>query len=378
MKKDKRKKIAFNVSSINNWMGGVYYAHNMINLILHSEELRDEYEIHVLTSPANAPVFQKYGNRIKLVEINYGNSYLNSIYLVWYVHRHKIDYWYGLSLNLVERLIVKKVIMWIADFQYLHLPQYFSDFELKMRDGGAKYMAKQKNTLVLSSNDAKKDFLMQYKKHKCKCMVVHFTSNIEDEVLGITESEERETLTKYNLYQQKYIYIPNQFWQHKNHIVVLEMIEQYLSRKLENVIFVFTGQMNDYRNREYTEKLKKYFAREDISQVTENLGFLERKEQLVIMKNAAFLIQPSLFEGWGTVLEDAKVLDKRVILSDLPVHEEQKYEKCVLFKRTDAEDLLNKVELLLHEKSEDDLSKGLSRFHRDSQKYAEELARALK
>lgn len=39
------------------------------------------------------------------------------------------------------------------------------------------------------------------------------------------------------------------------------------------------------------------------------LGFVERTEQLCIMKNAAFIVQPSLCEGWGTVLEDAKVLD---------------------------------------------------------------------
>ena len=46
------------------------------------------------------------------------------------------------------------------------------------------------------------------------------------------------------------------------------------------------------------------------------LGFVERTEQLCIMKNAAFIVQPSLCEGWGTVLEDAKVLDKAVLLSD--------------------------------------------------------------
>lgn len=378
MKSAEHKKIAFNVSSIKNWMGGVYYAQNIINLILHNQELSNLYEIHVLTSPDNAHVFRKYDKCIKIVEINYKNSYLNSMYLVGYIYRHKIDYWYGLSLNLVERLIVRKAILWIADFQYLHLPQYFSDFELKMRDGSAKYIAKQKNVLVLSSKDAKKDFMKQYKEHNCKCMVVHFTSNIEDEVLAITEREEVETLKKYNLYQQKYIYIPNQFWQHKNHIVVLEMIEQYIAQELEDVCFVFTGQMNDYRNKEYTEKLKKYFAGESIANITKNLGFLERKEQLIIMKNAAFLIQPSLFEGWGTVLEDAKVLDKRVILSDLPVHEEQKYEKCSLFKPTDANDLLDKVKRLLNENSEDHLSDGLERFHRDSKKYAEELAAVLK
>lgn len=64
------------------------------------------------------------------------------------------------------------------------------------------------------------------------------------------------------------------------------------------------------------------------------LGFVERTEQLCIMKNAAFIVQPSLCEGWGTVLEDAKVLDKAVLLSDIPVHREQKNENAHSLIRT--------------------------------------------
>lgn len=375
--KEKTKRVMINVLELGDWIGGVYYFHNIINLMLHSESLKT-FEIHVIARLSNVHVFRKYGNSVKLTEIKSENWYLNSMYLVWYVYRYKIDYCFGLSLNPIERLIVKKAVLWIADFQYLYLPQYFTDYELKERDNSAKYAAKQKNVLILSSEDARQDFIGHYKEHDCDCHVVHFTSNIENEILGITEEKETETLRKYNLYQKRYIYIPNQFWQHKNHVVVLKMIELYIEQEDEEVLFVFTGQMSDYRNQEYTDRLKDYFARENIAKVAKNLGFLERKEQLIIMKNAVFLIQPSLFEGWGTTLEDAKVLDKRVILSDLPVHEEQKYEKCYLFKRTDAEDLLKYVKMLLREPVEDNLTKGLERFHRDSRKYAKELERALK
>lgn len=373
----KTKKILFNVSNINNWMGGVYYADNIINLMMHSEKLRNLYKIYVLVSPDNVQVFKKYEKNIELEIIDYGNCYFNSAYFVWYMYCHKIDYWYVLSLDFIDCLVAKKAIFWIADFQHLFLPEYFSSIELKMRNFSANYIARRKNVLVLSSEDAKKSFITHYKKYNCKCMVIHFTSNIDDEVKEITKNDEIKTLKKYNLYGKKYIYIPNQFWQHKNHIVVLKMIEKYILEGLIDMVFVFTGQMSDYRNKEYSTKLKKYFSKPDIAKVTKNLGFLERKEQLIIMKNAIFLIQPSLFEGWGTVLEDAKVLDKRVILSDLPVHEEQKYEKCSMFNRLDADSLLDKVKHLLDEKCEDDLSRGLKRFHKDSKKYAKELEKVL-
>jgi hypothetical protein len=41
------------------------------------------------------------------------------------------------------------------------------------------------------------------------------------------------------------------------------------------------------------------------------------------MKNSIAIIQPSLFEGWSTVVEDAKALNQWILLSDIPVHREQ-------------------------------------------------------
>ena len=149
------------------------------------------------------------------------------------------------------------------------------------------------------------------------------------------------------------------------------------SNNSTKVLFVFTGQMHDYRNKEYTNEIQQYFNDKEISEVTRNLGFLDRKEQLIIMKNACFLIQPSLFEGWGTVLEDAKVLDKRVVLSDLDVHKEQMYEKCILFKKNSSDDLLEKVSRFLEEEVSDNIEKGIERLYRDSKVYAKELEKAL-
>lgn len=365
------------MANITNWMGGIYYAKNIINLIMHSNKLRQEYEIHVLVTTINAHVFQEYDDYIFLKEINYGNCYLNSIFFIWYMHKNKIDYWYSLSMNIVERLLVKKAILWIPDFQYLHLPQYFSKFEYNMRDYISRYMACKRNSLVLSSKDACKDFVENYSDYKCKCYVVHFASDIVSEVQAIKLEEENQILHNYQLEEKRYIYIPNQFWQHKNHLTVLQMIEKMSEKDAENILFVFTGQMYDYRNKEYISELQKYFSRNRIKERTKNLGFLNRKEQLVIMKNALFLIQPSLFEGWGTVLEDAKVLDKRVILSDLPVHREQKYEKCVLFQKNNPDDLLEKVFYFMKQQSFDSIDNGIIRFHEDSRKYAMELEKVL-
>ena len=97
------------------------------------------------------------------------------------------------------------------------------------------------------------------------------------------------------------------------------------------------------------------------------------------MKGARFLIQPSLFEGWGTVLEDAKVLDKTVLLSDIPVHREQMNEKCTLFEPHDADELARLI-VYNWEKTDistDDVSRGIELMYQSALRYSEEMKRLL-
>jgi glycosyltransferase involved in cell wall biosynthesis len=69
------------------------------------------------------------------------------------------------------------------------------------------------------------------------------------------------------------------------------------------------------------------------------LGFIERKEQLLLMKSSISVIQPSLFEGWSTVVEDAKAMSKHIILSSLEVHREQLNENVIFFKPDNEKEL---------------------------------------
>jgi glycosyltransferase involved in cell wall biosynthesis len=74
------------------------------------------------------------------------------------------------------------------------------------------------------------------------------------------------------------------------------------------------------------------------------LGFIDRIDQLVLMKNAQAVIQPSLFEGWSTVVEDAKALNQTLIVSNISVHKEQLGDKGYFFNPNDASDLAHKID----------------------------------
>ena len=55
------------------------------------------------------------------------------------------------------------------------------------------------------------------------------------------------------------------------------------------------------------------------------------------------MINPSLFEGWSTSVEEAKSLDKRILLSNIPVHREQAPARGIYFDPQDAADLAFKL-----------------------------------
>ena len=147
--------------------------------------------------------------------------------------------------------------------------------------------------------------------------------------------------------------------------------------ELEAFQFVFTGEMMDDRNPSYIEEIKGYMEDPEIAGNILNLGFLSRGEQLAVMKNAKMLIQPSLFEGWGTVLEDAKVLDKLVVLSDIPVHREQKNQNCILFSPKDGRSLAKAILEMNQRTHEDHVEQGLADMRKRASAYGNRLAQLL-
>src|SRR5262249_46677915 len=65
---------------------------------------------------------------------------------------------------------------------------------------------------------------------------------------------------------------------------------------------------------------------------------IPRYDQIMLMRGASAIVQPSLFEGWSTVLEDTRALGKPIIASDFPVHIEQNLPQALYFRQGDSTD----------------------------------------
>ena len=372
-----KKTLLFRVDGGRQWIGGLYYCKNILYSVAQNQDLLEKYRIHIYVSKENREIFSEFEKQMRLSILPENKKLQNLLLLCKTLWPGTAYVYYVLSAK-YDKLIGKKSIYWIPDFQYLHYPQYFTEEDKREKNGKYEVIAQSKGKLVLSSQDCLKDFLSLHPDCKIKCAVVPFVSYIEKELREIDTKIESDILKKYGLHKGNYLYIPNQFWQHKNHVVVLKAMKELKHMgELEKFRFVFTGEMLDDRNPSYIKEIKKYMEDPEIADHILNLGFLGRREQLVIMKNAKMLIQPSLFEGWGTVLEDAKVLDKLVVLSDIPVHREQMNENCMLFRPTDKRSLAETILEMSKRTHEDHLEQGLANMKERAFEYGKKLASLL-
>jgi glycosyltransferase involved in cell wall biosynthesis len=131
----------------------------------------------------------------------------------------------------------------------------------------------------------------------------------------------------------KFLLCPGQFWIHKNQSLVLQAIYK-LKNECDDIFVVFTGHTYDYR---FPDCFDKFLQDSHLLGIRENiaiLGMIPRTDQLQLMRSSIAVIQPSLFEGWSTVVEDTRALGKKIILSDLDVHVEQRHPDSLFFTRS--------------------------------------------
>lgn len=235
-----------------------------------------------------------------------------------------------LSAENFSSLQLLKRVNWIPDFQDKYFPDFFSAEELAMRDHIYSKISTMEGQLVLSSMAAYSDFKKFYPNSTINTSVVPFATVVPSyEHLDI-----EQVLKKYNIENKIYFISPNQFWKHKNHIVILKAVELLIRRGVECLV-LFTGKEFDNRDPNYTTAIKQEANQLGIQDYVRFLGFIDRVDQLKLMHHSLAVIQPSLFEGWSTVVEDAKAVGGQLIVSDLPVHREQCNDRAKYFDPVD-------------------------------------------
>ena len=374
---DKSKRLLINtIGGGAGWTGGLYYARNIAFELLQNEYIREHYQVYICCSRKNTEVFEDLKEKARLIVSPVNGIISGFVFREFICLTRRINYLYWGFRPVIAP--GTKTIAWIADFQHNHYPEFFTDEENQIRTKQFKQTAGSGSPLVLSSKNAMEDFKRYYSADKHNVYVVPFVSYIEPMIRQINGKEE-EILGRLSLNGIRYACVMNQFWQHKNHKVVFEALKLLYNEYPDiHLDIVMTGEMSDYRNPEYTRLLKKLSEDSAVKNHIHLLGFINREDQIAVMKNAEFVIQPSLFEGWGTVVEDAKVLNKTILLSDIPVHREQKNDKCLLFDPRNAQELCRMLRNESEKDHFDDTEAGIRDMHRRALIYSKGFEKLLR
>jgi glycosyltransferase involved in cell wall biosynthesis len=321
------------------WMGGELYVRNLfIALLRYREKLSSSqaYQLIVFTSDPPAllerhPAFLGADDVVACPHMNDGPIGRLTLFPRLLLSRIDFAYpcysplppWPGLHGS-----------GWMVDFQYEHYPSLFSQRELRRRRLSAALVARTMAHVVFSSRDALADFRHFFPDSRAQTHVLHFHSFPDP---SLWKGDPDAIRIRYGL-PSRFLICCGQFWAHKNHLLLLEALATALKEQ-PDLFLVFTGHPVDLRNPSHLDTLLSRLHLLGLRPATALLGLIPREDQLQLIRRAVAVVQPSLFEGWSTVVEDARALGKPIVLSDIPVHLEQKVPRAHVFSATSADAL---------------------------------------
>ena len=228
------------------------------------------------------------------------------------------------------------LLTWIPDFQPLRLPEMFSPADIQNLTKNFAKNANRASRVILSSQDALHDFEQFATEAAHKGRVLSFVAQLPAEIY---DSDPAWVCDHYHL-PRRFIYLPNQFWKHKNHEMVVEAL-CIAKAKQPAITVVCTGNTNDYRHPLYFGELWATISAKGLRDNLIILGLVPHQHLFQLMRQSIAVLQPSLFEGWSTTVEECKSVGKTIILSDIPVHREQAPHQAFYFNPKDPEALAN-------------------------------------
>ncbi len=231
--------------------------------------------------------------------------------------KHKIDVVFEAAAFFGKKLGIP-ALAWMPDFQHRRLPHFFPLSAYWKREIGFRAQIAGGRAIMLSSDDARHDCETFYPTTRGRTHIVSFAMPAQP---SLTESEISNIITQYKL-PERYFFMPNQFCTHKNHVLVAEALV-LLRNRGSDITIVASGQPMDPRNPDYFSNLTHRINAAGISEQFRILGLVPYAHLAPLMAGSVALLNPSLFEGWSTTVEEARAQGIPMLLSDLPVHREQ-------------------------------------------------------
>jgi glycosyltransferase involved in cell wall biosynthesis len=225
-------------------------------------------------------------------------------------------------------------IAWIPDFQHKMMPHLFSRSAWWKREIGFRAQVMGGRTIMLSSEDTRRACEQHYPSTRGRTRTVHFAVPPGPQ---ISYAEARAVADSYGL-PEHFIFMPNQFWRHKNHALVMDALS-ILRERGKQVVIAASGRQADPRDPAHFPAFLDSLNNRGLQHEFRLLGEIFYPHLASLMQTCTAMLNPSLFEGWSTTVEEARAMGTPMVLSDLDVHREQMGEQAIYFDRYSAQSL---------------------------------------
>lgn len=339
-------RIAFTLIGGKSWTGGYNYLLNLLKVVTQRRPgaLQPTLFFGTDVDPDDARPFQAIGG-VEIVTSPCMNTARRSASLLKSLvlgadpatrrlfREHRIDVVFENAQFHGARLGIP-AIAWIPDFQHRELSHLFSRTAWWKRELGFRAQIAAGRAIMLSSGDARDACERHYPATFERTHLVRFAVPSAGRPDAATVRAVRES----HGLPDCYFYLPNQFWQHKNHLLVIEALA-LLKQAGHSIVVAASGkQLDPYR----PDHFKHVLARLTSAGVADQfrlLGLIPYEHVAPLMVGSVAVLNPSLFEGWSTTVEEARALQVPLVLSDLGVHKEQATGLARFFDRTSAPSL---------------------------------------
>ena len=324
----KKIKVAIPLIKNSGWLGGYNYIVNLLEALEHTPKAK--IEIFIFTSKEIKNELSAKFSKCNFIDISilkptgflywftkfigkyFGNYTFHELFLKFF------EISVLASSSPLSRMNLVASICWIPDFQHIYLNEFFSKNQIHKRNKLFRKYINNSTITILSSNSARNDLKKFSPDNFEKTRVLKFVSC---QSLNCKISSFKQIKQRYDI-PDLYFHLPNQFWQHKNHELVAKSVSDLNKRNIR-INIICTGHTHDSRKPEFFDEFLNLLKSLKVRDQFKILGVIPYEDMISLMNYSIAVINPSLFEGWSTTVEESKTLNKQILLSRIPVHIEQ-------------------------------------------------------
>ena len=236
----------------------------------------------------------------------------------------------------------KRIVSIIYDLQHIDLPFMFSAKEIDTRNFHYSKIINFSSNVITISNFSKQRISNNFGIKDDHIKVIHLPPQITKNNDGLEPKIKKDfadlQLNK-AIKEGNFFFVPANFWKHKNHKTLLVAINMF-TRINQDITFIFSGKFTSCEKKEFDD-----FSRfNNLNKRVWILGYIDSNSIEFLYRQCLAVISPSLYEGFGMTLVEAKFYCKVSIVSNIMAHKETADTAAtIFFDPRNPKDILEKL-----------------------------------